>query len=128
MHPTRSVPSLAVAALATLIGCELFSGPCTLEARPAITVVVQDSLTGSAPDTAGARVVAMDGAYADTARWAFPHARGGTEYTLALERAGVYVVRVEYPGYRVWEQRGIRVRDGDCHVNTVQVFARLRVE
>ena len=128
MHPIRSFPGLALAALPTLVGCELFTGPCTTEARAAITVVVQDSLTGAAPDTAGARVIAMDGAYADTSEWAFPHESGGTEHPLAFERAGVYVVRVEYPGYRVWERTGIRVGHGDCHVNTVQVCARLRLE
>ena len=45
------------------------------------------------------------GGYVDTARWAFPHANGGTEYALALERASSHVVRVEYPEYRVWEKR-----------------------
>lgn len=115
---------LIIAAVASVGACSLFTDStiCTAELRPGIMVDVQDSVT-SAPLGAGARVIAIDGAYADTATFPWDGIR---RYGVAAERAGIYTVTVEYEGYRLWSRSGVRVRKGECHVRTVDLVARLR--
>lgn len=95
---------------------------CTQEARPGLAVTVRDP-AGEA--VTGALVVAREGAYADTARW-MAVVSAGAVYSLAYERAGTYVVRVERAGYQPWEQARVRVTADECHVRTVALTAALR--
>lgn len=110
--------------LAPLIsaGCGL-SEPvvCTDEAVPSIHVEIRDSVTNALVG-AGARVIAADGSYADTA-FASSHA---DVVSLAHERPGNYTVTVAQTGYQVWNHSAIQVRRGICHVQTVAVVARLQ--
>lgn len=92
---------------------------CTLEARAAINVEVRDSLTGQ-PAAAGATGVAAEGAYADTL-----DAFSATSLAGAYERAGTYTVTVRKPGYREWRLTGVTVTSDACHVQPVQLQARL---
>ncbi len=102
-------------------GCHDTTGiACTLEARPALSVTVRD-LSTDALVTGETRVIAKDGAYADTADAAFL----GMVYSLAYERPGTYEVTVTNPAYDTWNQVGVRVTAGECHVETVSILARL---
>ena len=95
---------------------------CSAEARAAVSVDVRDSVTGE-PAGRGARIVARDGAYADTARIASEY---DGPYGLARERAGTYAVTVEQAGYRPWSRGGVRVTRDECHVRTAVLAARLQ--
>jgi hypothetical protein len=103
--------------------CDRFTGSeCTLDLRPALAVEVRDSVTSAAAGQ-GARLIATDGVYADTAQFEGPF---GGPYRLADERAGTYTVTVEQEGYRLWSRSGIRVTRDECHVRTVSLTARLQ--
>ena len=41
------------------------------------------------------------------------------------ERPGVYDVLVQKPGYEDWTAENVRVRDGTCNVQTIDLQARL---
>ena len=108
--------------LTAAAGCNLLTEPaCDLRALPAIVVTVRDSVTGT-PLAGGARVIARDGAFADTVE----SGNGADAYHPAHERAGTYEVTVEQPGYRLWSRSGVRVRRGECHVNSVRLTALLQ--
>jgi hypothetical protein len=126
--------SLAQAALSVLglaaSGCDLTDGDivCTSNIVWGLNVTVQDSLTG-APTASGARLIARDGAYADTASVPIGHPTPDSEVLRsAEERPGVYSVTVEKDGFLTWERTGVVVTpDGyDCHVVPVHLVARLR--
>jgi hypothetical protein len=121
MTVTVRVAALAFAATLSSCGTLLAPGACTDEARPGITVDIRDSVSGSFVGS-GARAIAAEGSYADTAfapASAFPH-------HLVFERPGTYTVTVEQAGYQLWTRNGISVTAGDCHVRTVAVVARLQ--
>jgi hypothetical protein len=46
----------------------------------------------------------------------------------AGERPGTYKLTVESPGYKSWEQEGIRVSEKTCHVDQVSVTVELEKE
>jgi hypothetical protein len=109
--------------VANVAACNGISAPwlCTDELRPALSVDIRDAASGEFVG-AGARAIAVDGSYADTAfaeMTAFP-------YHLAFERAGSYTVTVERSGYQTWTRSAIVVSEGRCHVQTVVVIARLQ--
>lgn len=126
-RPHRSArPLLAAASALLLAGCDGLVGPgrtCSAIALPALIVDVRDAAT-DAPLGPGARVVARAGRFADTLHVPADADQPGP-YGLAYERAGVYTVTVEAPGYRPWSREGIRVGADGCHVETVSVVARL---
>jgi hypothetical protein len=95
---------------------------CTEEARPGLSVTVRDSVT-SATVTDGVEVVAVEGAFADTARGSL---LGSGVYSLVYERAGSYEVTVTHPAYKTWRQSAVRVTADECHVRTVSLLARLQ--
>jgi hypothetical protein len=66
---------------------------------------------------------ARDGSYVDSVRFT---GRTITDHPFATERPGVYDVAVGATGYRTWERRGVRVRDGGCHVKSVSLSAKLQ--
>ena len=102
--------------------CKLVPGACTTEAAPAVSVTVRDSATNALVGR-GARIIARDGEFADTAD--FSNEYDGP-YGLAHERTGSYDVTVDQQGYRVWSRAGVNVTRGECHVRTVSITARLQ--
>ena len=85
-------------------------------------MTVQDSATNALVGR-GARIIARDGNFADTAN--FSNVYDGP-YGLGRERAGTYDVTVEQQGYRVWSRAVVKVTRGECHVRTVAITARLQ--
>jgi hypothetical protein len=114
---------LIVAAAALSVGCDSLTGTvCTDEARAAISVEALDSIT-RAPVGVGARIIASDGAVADTV---ITVEGFGGPYGLAHERAGSYTVTVEQAGHSPWSRSDVRVSRDDCHVRTVPLTALLQ--
>ena len=119
---------------AGVLSCALFTGTeCTTEARPGITVEVRDSISGA--PVADVRVIARDGAFADTAEVPVTFALSTTSdeplppinvFHLVHERPSTYLVTAEKEGYQLWSRSGVQVRDGGCHVRTVSLVARLQ--
>jgi hypothetical protein len=100
-------------------------GPaCTEEARPGLMISLSDSTVPNFFDFGEVTVVAVDGAYRDSAFVADYNASSGP-VALAYERAGVYTATVRAEGYQPWIREGIEVMRDACHVITVPVFARL---
>ena len=116
------VGSLVLTASLAVGACDGDPVACTEQAVAAIEVSVRDSTSG-APAGRGARIVAKDGAYADTSR---ATASYDGPYPLALERSGTYTVTVEQQGYRTWSQSGVSVSRDRCHVRTATLTARLQ--
>jgi hypothetical protein len=103
--------------MTTLAACFLAPRDCDMSAHPAIRLDVRDSVT-EATVTEGIRAIARDGTFADTTLF--------RPVQLAHERPGTYTVTVEKEGYQTWSRTGVRVRDGECHVRTVDLIARLK--
>jgi hypothetical protein len=114
--------------LALCAGCDIIDpGDCVAIAGFALNVIVQDSATGAAP-LSSARVIAQDGAFADTATGGIPNP-AGTSYALAVERPGTYAVAIEAPGYQPWSRIDVHVTRSSrkCHqIQTVTLLARLQ--
>ena len=110
---TFLAPTFTFAACALLAGCG-----CDTILVPGIVVQVRDAATGMPIEGPTVRMAATQGAYVDSARFA--------PASLADERPGTYVVRVEAAGYRPWQQVGVRVREDGCHVKTVNLTASLQ--
>lgn len=114
---------LIVAGAALSLGCNSLTGTvCTDEARAAISVEALDSIT-NAPVEAGARIIASNGAFADTVITVEDF---DGPYGLAHERAGSYTVTVEQEGYAPWSRSDVQVTRDECHVRTVRLTALLR--
>ncbi|HEX7117278.1 MAG TPA: hypothetical protein VF212_00720 [Longimicrobiales bacterium] len=111
-----------VAALG-LTGCELGIGPalCTTDAPPSFEVTVLDDATGEnlAPD---AIVWVRDGAFVDTL---VVDVDVDSVYYGFFDRSGTYEVVAEHEGYVDWRRTGVEVEDGECHVITRELTARL---
>jgi hypothetical protein len=121
----RRTTRLVGLAFATAAGaCDnplgLFRG-CDTYAAAGIVVALRDSASGR-PWTDSVRVVATDGAFADTARHIGPEGNAA----LAYERPGRYTVTVEAPGTRGWRREGVRVRKDGCHVQSTHLTALLQ--
>ncbi len=98
---------------------------CTTSVEPGIVVAIRDARDG-APLAAGARGAVREGSYTDSLRPAVGTGEGVLlSRAAAFERPGTYVVTVAHPGYAAWERRGVRVLQGDCHVETVHLVADL---
>lgn len=116
------IGSVLLAGTFAVMACDGDPVACTEQAVAAIVVSVQDSASG-APAGRGARIVARDGAFADTARATVSY---DGPYALARERSGTYTVTVEQQGYRLWSRSGISVSRDRCHVRTAALTARLQ--
>lgn len=129
MKPFRSPLLPAVLALAAL-GAECpTSNPelvCTAEFRYGLNVTVVDSLTG-APVPRPILIVASEGAYSDTSKYALqPGDIQLASWPLLGERPGVFTVLVRAAGYQDWVQSDVRIGRDACHVIPVALTARLR--
>ena len=128
--------SLGLLLASVTAGCGILDPTvCTTEARPAIRVEVLDSISGS-PVRGHVRVVARDGSQMfefDSQDIVLPPTADPDTvvfgpFYLAHERAGTYDVAVEAQGYRLWQATSVRVRNGECHVQTAELTALLQVE
>lgn len=107
--------------------CGDSSGPvCLPVERLAVEVEVRDAQTG-ALRADSARGVAQDGTFTDSlliVRYEgadiVPAALGG-----AYGRPGTYTLRIERPGYQLWDTAGVRVLADECGPITVRLLARL---
>lgn len=129
----RLMSGLVLASLTA--GCGILDPTvCTTEAVPGIRVEVLDSISG-APVRGHLRVVARDGS--ETSAFDSqvdavlqpgmdPDTMVFSPVSLAYERAGTYALTAEAEGYRPWQRTGVRVHRGECHVQTVEVTARLQ--
>lgn len=115
---------LVAVSAGAMAACNLpFTGACTTDFRYGVVVEVRDSATG-APAADGARLIARDGAYADTSDQ-LPF----TEPLIlqaAGERGGTYHLTVQKSNYREWTRTGVRVREDGCHVVPVRLVAPLQ--
>jgi hypothetical protein len=109
-------PLLAAAA------CDGLSTPrfCPAVVQPSAQVTVQDSLAGT-NITPGATVVLRSGAYVDSvvAQPLVTSVDVGT-------RAGTFTLTARQSGYQLWTRTGVRVEQGGCGPQTVELTARLR--
>lgn len=99
-------------------------GACDTSIVPAVIVQVEDSLTGR-PAAEGATGQVTEGSFSDPLR---PHGSNGqvlVSLAGADERPGRYTVSVQRTGYLNWSKSSVLVREGECHVRTVTVIARL---
>ena len=83
-----------------------------------ISATVTDAATG-ASITPGSYLVVREGGYVDSA------SAMGDFLAAAGERAGTYAITIGRPGYSSFSQSGVRVTRNECHVNPVQLEARL---
>jgi hypothetical protein len=99
---------------------------CTLEARPAMQVTVQDENGMPLSSLDGVRVIARKGMYADTATVA--PASQLASVPLAYERDGYFSVEVSAPGYTTATLPDVLVTRtyNGCHVVTRELTVRLR--
>jgi uncharacterized membrane protein len=134
MNPIRLFPHALLGALTLAVAsCDLVDNDdviCTDHFEYGLSVAVQDSLTG-APAASGARLIARDGAYADTAT--VPAGAPDSDpdsgvLQAAGERPGTYAVTVEKSGFLTWQRNNVIVAMDDygCHVVPVQLTARLQ--
>jgi hypothetical protein len=99
-------------------------GPvCTEEARPGLSVSLSDSLAPNFFAFTNVHVIAVDGAYRDSAFVAAYDPQMG-QIPLAYERAGTYTVIARADGRAQWSRTGIEVAKDVCHVITVPVSVR----
>ena len=101
---------------------------CPASIDRGVEVRVTDAETGL-PAASGVRGVVSDGPYVDSLRvvgWTGTPASGtATTVGAAEERPGTYTVRIERPGYAVWERANIVVESNACGVITRRLDAAL---
>ena len=98
---------------------------CTLGVYPAIAIEIRDAFDDT-PLAETARGAVQEGEFLDSLR---PYSWLGNGVLIsraaADEREGVYSVTVEHDGYLGWRLDGVRVRENECNVETVQLSAYL---
>jgi hypothetical protein len=122
MRPVVRVLRAPCAAVAIVfLGACSDPGACTLNIEPAITVRALDAGTGENV-TDGARGTVSEGGYADSLR---PAEFDVTQRVLMLsgadERPGTYDLFLERDGYQAVSLGGLEAREGECHVETVEL-------
>lgn len=116
---TTIVTLVALAA----IGCEdLLGGDsvCTLISVPALEVFLQDADTDEPVTDEDARVLVVDDSFATELE-----THGGGVFRGPYERPGRYTITAISPGYEPWGREDVLVRSDHCHVQTVELAARL---
>ncbi len=129
----RLVMPLVLASVLAVGACaDLFSTStvCALGAQAAIRVYIRDAASSALLPPNGTTLILREGAFVDSMTW--PSPGGGTwpdgvpiSTPRSYERPGIYDVTVQHPGYAQWDTTRIRVREGECGVNTVTLTARL---
>lgn len=109
--------------LAALIvqGCRVMEPDlvCTDQYVYAVTVEVQDSLTGGPPGSTPTGILA-EGQHRETME-----SHGDQFLYGGGERPGTYDVEVRADGYRLWRVEGVEAGHDGCHVESIQLLARM---
>lgn len=96
---------------------------CAAFARAGLNIAIRDSVTGAAVSGSGLmRLFATNGTAVDSLRLPGVLANWST----AWERPGTWTVTIDTDGYARWQQGGLIVTQGLCHVAAVAVTARLQ--
>jgi hypothetical protein len=114
---------LALAVTIVAPACDEGAPGCTPNVVAGLSVTVQDDETGLG--ICDAIVTARDGAHSEVLSASLPPS---CRYSGAIEREGVYTVRVERAGYisKTVSNLVVESSGGDCpHVRTVPVTIRL---
>ena len=106
-------------------GCGIVGGDCTSVARLAVDITIVDKATKQAPSGLPT-ITISDGDFTFVYPPAGQVAAVLPSYAFLPERPGGYSVKVEVPGYVVWERHGIEVDYGG-HCQELQT-ARFRVD
>ena len=113
-------PGLALLCAVVLSACSPTAPTlCTDINMAGLLVTVVDSAGGQ--PLSSALVTAQAGAFADTAKYFT-----SMGYQLLHERPGTYDVSVAVTGYQAWHRSDVVITAGACHVNPVQLTARLQ--
>ncbi|HET7274543.1 MAG TPA: hypothetical protein VFI91_05160 [Longimicrobiaceae bacterium] len=102
---------------------------CTADVRPGIMVRVEDAVTG-APIAEGATGIAREGDYTEELQiTGWENLPSGEQVATTLsglnERPGTYDVTIDKAGYVPWQAENVRITEGLCHVETVELTAEL---
>ena len=100
-------------------------GACIALAVPAIVVSITDSVSAQ-PRAAIASGEVQDGAYVDTLRNGVTFTGDSLRRGAAVDRPGVYTVRVRAPGYQNWQRTGVAAPSNGCLPVTAFLDARLQ--
>ncbi|MDE2806262.1 MAG: hypothetical protein OXN18_14065 [Gemmatimonadota bacterium] len=114
--------ALAIVLAALIVqGCRVIEPDlvCTAQYVYAVTVEVQDSLTGGPPGSTPTGTLA-DGGYRETME-----SYGGQFLQGGGERPGTYDVEVRADGYRPWRVEGVEAGHDGCHVENNQFLAQM---
>jgi hypothetical protein len=91
-----------------------------------IAIKVQNAATG-APITDSAAVRVTDGSYVESYNYlGQPDQPANGVVSAAGERAGTYAISIRKNGFAPYDTAGIKVTRNVCHVNPVQVIAKLQ--
>lgn len=114
--------ALAIVVAALIVqGCRVIEPGlvCTDQYVYAVTVEVQDALTGGPPGSTPTGTL-TDGEYQETME-----SYGGQFLQGGGERPGTYDVEVRAEGYRPWRVEGVEAGHDGCHVESIQLVAGL---
>ena len=104
----------------SLGGCGVTDPVCTDEARPALGVLAQDSVSGAF--VVGAAVLAHDGSYRDSV---LTRTQDGYAF-LANGRPGRYEVDVRHEQYQDWNATAVEVAADECGPLMVTLVAKMQ--
>jgi len=120
---TRTKASLILLVLGAA-ACSPSAPNCDLQALPGIVITLTEAPSGGPPVSSRAEItVSAAGGYVESVTVEGTQVPG--PHTLAEERAGVYDVLIQAEGYQEWNASSVRVRQGVCHVETVELAAAL---
>ncbi len=114
-------PLVIVLAALVVQGCGFLDTGlvCTAQYVYAVTVEVQDALTGGPPSSTPTGTL-TDGGYRETME-----SYGGQFLQGGGERPGTYDVEVRADGYRPWRVEGVEAGHDGCHVENIQLLAQM---
>ena len=130
MRSPRTGRCVALAACAGILAATACSGSgptsvaCTAQFVYGLAITVQNAATG-AQITDSASVVVTDGSYKESYTLGATGQPGGV-ISAAGERAGTYSISIRKAQFAPYDTAGVTVTKDACHVQTVQVVAKLQ--
>jgi hypothetical protein len=115
----------ALSAVLALASCDGISAPefCPAIVPVSVRVTVQDSVTG-ANVTPGSTLILRNAASVDSV--VAPGEPALTAMGVGEGRTGTFTLTVRRAGYQPWTKTDVKVEDGTCGAETVDVTARLK--
>ena len=115
----------AVPLLLALAACDSMSDPafCPTVVPVSVRVTVQDSVSG-ANITPGSSLILRNAASYDSV--VAPIQIGPSTMGVGEGRTGTFTLTVRRPAYQVWTGANVKVEEGPCGAETVDVTARLQ--